>query len=1519
MKELLERIRSTDFDLSSFKDMADLDIPIIILMICKDRWIGVGQFYCPMCELTFNNSAALAHHRKACHEDKDTPHEQAAIEYITNMILRWKIEHSVNADLGPKYRCIFPCPVSGCSYMVNRANSLSSHIGSSHIDLVNIRSEVGTFWAMHILHARRTSRLLYIKDVFHDMSGSLCRSCNDFIGKDLLTVRQHSNRSHPHANLEGHNYIAANVFIRTRWMSRGIDDSEIEEANSDLTHEKSNHITQKDIQEVEKSQPIEPRSDDSVDLEARERRRLNEESLRRNRSSGVLRTNERTPDRRLHRDRDDSSSDETEVTGNTDHITSLDLDNCLNKADNWKSRCMNENTNIVHLPKLWGDVLAKHKKVLSEAFATEVKSIITWYENILDHAVNIDKYKRMLLCDGMIAKIVLILRKTMRSIFRPRKRNKTSHHPTDLPIQLRSATKFTAGVELLHTRLAEVPNPDQPTLNLIADIKDKLLSFLSRAPDEFTQLVGGTDLDSINSLLSDDNYEERMKFLRTKLEALEIENNSPHSSKFTKFIQRVYDEDAKRALDWFVLGEDTPECIVPVEEFVESYGSAWSDAATLGTDHENEFTLNRVLSDEDNTSLNNMLIDEEEISRTIRSRSNLSAAGCDGLCNGIWKVGGNLTVKLVKLIIECMLNTGLFPEVLKLNKTIMLFKKGDQSDPHSWRPITITPTLYRIIMCHISRTLQLFNSHHRFISSCQKGFMKIPAATAEHASVVDEMIHDAVRGGKSLYIMTIDFSDAFGSIPHKLIKKNLRELGFSNCFIKSVMSSYKRSSTRVVSNGRLSDEIVFRKGVKQGCPMSPTLFNICLDSLVSKLDSLKDDGYHWFDRSTVVQAYADDIILFSDTEVGMNNLIEAVESFCLYAGNMRVNSKKCQSFTYIINNGSRQVLNDNFVIQGGVVDNVSILGSASYLGLPIAAKASRRKRHVFRKIEEMTNAVSKITSSSLRVTQAVDAIKRFVLPTVDYELMANTAPVNGLRRLDQHIRGKLSKMIKASGIPIDWFYTSRRDGGLNLQCLCERQKALTIRLYVGLVESNDKSVRNIIKASDDAELIFRDAEVDENSPFLGIKLKDNGSINGRLNRGTSNLLSRCVKSLFDLNIGLSRNDDTFVIKDLKTSESTDINVSNVMKNIMKIICKRHQENLCHFTSKGHSFNTLKDSPVSSFFLKPKTHMADSIVKFAIRARTNSLMTGSLKSKRINPTNQNYLCKRCGGIETLHHILNGCPHNKASLIKRHDTVQSVLSKYLIDHKHLNVHQNQSIRGRGGERIDGPRATLRPDLWWWENDRLMVAEFTIPYGMLTDLDGESISTLTVRRNEKIEKYSQLINDCKSKFNCDATLLVFVISSLGACPAETLNELKSITGNIKDALKLAARMVAASIRESMFVFMDWMKDTDNEKVNDVTDDTINSTSDADNEINPDSFNSSSMNSLSDDDWHRLIEDDPNDSDSHFSPQMSPLYSETDADSESDVLTNAGNSPLWAHGRVAETASSSDVETVQHSPSTT
>ena len=715
--------------------------------------------------------------------------------------------------------------------------------------------------------------------------------------------------------------------------------------------------------------------------------------------------------------------------------------------------------------------------------------------------------------------------------------------------------------------------------------------------------------------------------------------------------------------------------------------------------------------------------------------------------------------------------------------------------------------------------------------------------------------------------------------------------------------------------------------------------------MLLRLEKSKEDGYHWFGVSTTVQAYADDVIIFSDTEEGMKNLISIIEDFCSYAGRMMINCKKCHSFTYIYHNNSRVVMNDNFSIAGGTVENVSILGNCTYLGLPIACKASQRKFHVFGRIEVMRKNILRITSSKLRFTQAVDAIKRFVLPMIDYELMSNIAPTNALMKLDECIRGKLSKMLGATGIPTEWFYTARLNGGLQIQKLTDRQKALTIRQYVTMALSKDKSIRKMIKASDDAEITFRDATVDETSPFLNIKLKDNGAIAARLNHGTSNLLARCLKSLHDLKIGLHLNDDAFTLVDLnKDASSSEVNSSNILKSIMKILNNRHYETLCQFGLRGHTFHTLKNSPLSNFFLKPNTLMADSVVKFSIKARTNSLMTNSLAA-RINQ-NVNNKCPRCGETETLNHILNGCKRRKHLYTKRHDSVQNILRDYLSKVNRLNVHSNQTIRGRSSERLDGDCASLKPDLWWWEGNHLFIAEFTIPYGQMSYIDGEQQSTLMIRRREKSDKYKSLVEECKKQLNCEATLLVYIVSSLGALPAETLEDLKKVTKSVKDAGKLAGRMVAAALRESMILYyglkckkkinnnsIDEDDDTAHSNVS-ITDDNdidYDSSDPIDVPIDPEDDEIHSMNSMDDGYWEELINDnnthrnsiDGNDHNNLSDSRASNLDEDADADTdtETDVLENPGTEPLWSQGSVAVSALSDankDVEEVQHFTST-
>jgi hypothetical protein len=61
------------------------------------------------------------------------------------------------------------------------------------------------------------------------------------------------------------------------------------------------------------------------------------------------------------------------------------------------------------------------------------------------------------------------------------------------------------------------------------------------------------------------------------------------------------------------------------------------------------------------------------------------------------------------------------------------------------------------------------------------------------------------------------------------------------------MDSYVNANVKVVTLNGITDKIRIARGLKQGCPLSPLLFDICLDPLIERLalDEFRDCGFYW--------------------------------------------------------------------------------------------------------------------------------------------------------------------------------------------------------------------------------------------------------------------------------------------------------------------------------------------------------------------------------------------------------------------------------------------------------------------------------------------------------------------------------------------------------------------------------------------------------------------------------------------------------------------------------------------------
>ena len=745
---------------------------------------------------------------------------------------------------------------------------------------------------------------------------------------------------------------------------------------------------------------------------------------------------------------------------------------------------------------------------------------------------------------------------------------------------------------------------------------------------------------------------------------------------------------------------------------------------------------------------------------------------------------------------KMILQTGKFPESMKAAKTIFLYKGGESRDPRAWRPITMMTTLYRIITAHIARCIQLANRKHGLISPQQKGFMLTPAGAIEHITTINELISDARRRSKSLYMLSLDLRE--------LIFTNMRRMGIQSQLIEVTKDMYEGCTTRMFVKQETSRQFELRRGVKQGCPLSPTLFNISIEPLIQRLNrAAEQDGYHVADEAVAVLAYADDVMIISDTEEGLNNLIAIVEQFCEYA-HLTINPKKCRSLSYIVERRRRSTASTTFRITNEPIPAVTMAGTCEYLGAAIGVVGAKRMRARIGLLERAEADATLIVTSCLKDNQVLDAIRRFILPRLEYALMSNTISRKAIRKLDTKIRGILDKRLHAQGLPKDFFYTNWRDGGLSLKNLEERQAELTLDAYTRLHDSDDKQTRSIFRYCIEEEMKLRGGRRNEASANLGIQLPNDPRTTSR---GTHCLLARAMKAVELLEVGIYRREEKFWMKDARKEEAREEEVrkkpANLLPFLNALLAERHAENLANNPMKGHTFPTLRKLPMSNYFMDWRSNISNGLIRFAWRARTNSLETGEIERRAGRGTGQ---CQLCGQQESLMHRLNGCPRKKHLFKPRHDGIVSILAEAVRRHAGRAtraLHFDSTVKGPNGEALeDEETRRLKPDIWYYEGATLKVIEVTVPYGQLTDRNGERVSTLKIRREEKVRKYEQLLETARRQYQIQAELYVIVVSSLGAVPEETINDLRRLV--LAQANTTVKRMVIAALKGSHDIFL-------------------------------------------------------------------------------------------------------------------
>ena len=130
-------------------------------------------------------------------------------------------------------------------------------------------------------------------------------------------------------------------------------------------------------------------------------------------------------------------------------------------------------------------------------------------------------------------------------------------------------------------------------------------------------------------------------------------------------------------------------------------------------------------------------------------------------------------------------------------------------------------------------------------------------------------------------IISIDAEKTFDKIQHPFMIKTLQKAGMEGTYLNIIKAVYDKPTANIILNGEKLKAFPLKSGTRQGCPLSPLLFNIVLEVLASAIRAEKEiKGIQIGKEEVKLSLFADDIILYIENpKDSTRKLLELINKY----------------------------------------------------------------------------------------------------------------------------------------------------------------------------------------------------------------------------------------------------------------------------------------------------------------------------------------------------------------------------------------------------------------------------------------------------------------------------------------------------------------------------------------------------------------------------------------------------------------------------------------------------------------